>query len=154
MKTWEDKCKNYSNGWRSLNSFKTIMATIIRRKNMQVKKMTILFIMEIKTIVTTLPLVLKDLITLIVTSTVKWIFPSSKKNATRRISWLASYRWNKFLIEWCAWSFQSKINYFEIKKSCLLWWENLKRQRNQEGRSKITTWEKMKKEFKRKHLCG
>ncbi|PKU78416.1 hypothetical protein MA16_Dca019348 [Dendrobium catenatum] len=40
----------------------------------------------------------------------------------------------------------------KLKRNDFLWWENLKRNRNREGRSKITTWDKMKKFLQRKHI--
>ena len=43
-----------------------------------------------------------------------------------------------------------KLIAIKLKKYASLWWENLKRQREREGRRKIVTWEKMKKELKRK----
>ena len=45
-----------------------------------------------------------------------------------------------------------KLIAIKLKKYASLWWEYLKRQREQEGRRKIVTWEKMKKELKRKFL--
>ncbi|KAL9415754.1 hypothetical protein AB3S75_039028 [Citrus x aurantiifolia] len=45
-----------------------------------------------------------------------------------------------------------KLIAIKLKKYASLWWENLKRQRKREGRRKIVTWEKMKKELKRKFL--
>lgn len=45
-----------------------------------------------------------------------------------------------------------KLIAIKLKKYASLWWENLKRQREREGRRKIVTWEKMKKELKRKFL--
>ena len=34
-----------------------------------------------------------------------------------------------------------------------MWWENLKREREREGRSSIRTWEKMKRELKKRFLA-
>ncbi|KAI0522935.1 hypothetical protein KFK09_005324 [Dendrobium nobile] len=45
-----------------------------------------------------------------------------------------------------------KLVAIKLKKGASLWWENLKRSREREGRSKITSWEKMKKEMQRKYL--
>ena len=45
-----------------------------------------------------------------------------------------------------------KLVAIKLKKHASLWWENLIRQREQEGRSKIVTWDKMKRELKRKYL--
>lgn len=45
-----------------------------------------------------------------------------------------------------------KLVAIKLKKYASLWWENLRRQRAHEGRSRIVTWEKMKKELKRKFL--
>ena len=39
-----------------------------------------------------------------------------------------------------------------MRKNAFFWWENLKRQRQRDGKKKIETWEKMKKERKRKYL--
>ncbi|XP_021737357.1 uncharacterized protein LOC110703884 [Chenopodium quinoa] len=40
----------------------------------------------------------------------------------------------------------------KFKKHASIWWENLRRQREREGRSTICTWDKMKRELKRKFL--
>ncbi|XP_020694824.1 uncharacterized protein LOC110108492 [Dendrobium catenatum] len=45
-----------------------------------------------------------------------------------------------------------KLVAIKLKKNASLWWENLKRNRDREGKSKIVTWIKMKKELKRKYL--
>ncbi|PKU62434.1 hypothetical protein MA16_Dca029070 [Dendrobium catenatum] len=45
-----------------------------------------------------------------------------------------------------------KLVAIKLKKGASLWWENLKRSRAREGRSKISSWEKMKKELQRKYL--
>ncbi|PKU63881.1 hypothetical protein MA16_Dca009865 [Dendrobium catenatum] len=45
-----------------------------------------------------------------------------------------------------------KLVVIKLKKSASLWWENLKRLRNREGRSKIVSWSKMKKELQRKYI--
>ncbi|PKU79185.1 hypothetical protein MA16_Dca000529 [Dendrobium catenatum] len=45
-----------------------------------------------------------------------------------------------------------KLVAIKLKKIASLWWENLKRNRDREGKSKIVTWVKMKKELKRKYL--
>ncbi|XP_024041854.1 uncharacterized protein LOC127898849 [Citrus sinensis] len=45
-----------------------------------------------------------------------------------------------------------KLIAIKLKKYASLWWENLKKQREREGRRKIVTWEKMKKVLKRKVL--
>ena len=49
---------------------------------------------------------------------------------------------------------RQKVNFVAIKmrKSASFWWENLKRQGQRDGKKKIETWEKMKKELKRKYL--
>jgi len=40
----------------------------------------------------------------------------------------------------------------KLKKHASIWWENLKREREREGKSKIKTWEKMHRELTRKFL--
>ena len=45
-----------------------------------------------------------------------------------------------------------KLVAIKHKKHASLWWENLMRQREQEGRNKIVTWDKMKHELKRKYF--
>ena len=47
-----------------------------------------------------------------------------------------------------------KVKLVAIKmcKNASIWWENLKRQHERDGNKKIQTWEKMKKELKRKYL--
>ncbi|KAK0577396.1 hypothetical protein LWI29_032473 [Acer saccharum] len=45
-----------------------------------------------------------------------------------------------------------KLVAIKLRKHASFWWENLKRQRERDGRSRIFTWEKMKKELKRKYL--
>ncbi|PKU79470.1 hypothetical protein MA16_Dca000816 [Dendrobium catenatum] len=45
-----------------------------------------------------------------------------------------------------------KLVAIKLKKSASLWWENFKRNRNREGRGKITMWAKMKKELQRKYF--
>ena len=47
-----------------------------------------------------------------------------------------------------------KFDAIKLKKYSSLWWENLKKHRAPEGRSRIVTWEKMRKELKRKFLPG
>ncbi|KAI0512359.1 hypothetical protein KFK09_012998 [Dendrobium nobile] len=48
-----------------------------------------------------------------------------------------------------------KLVAIKLKKSASLWWENLKRTRAREGRSKIISWEKMKKKkLKHKYLTN
>ena len=37
-------------------------------------------------------------------------------------------------------------------KNASIWWENLKRQREKDGKKKIETWERMKKEMKWKYF--
>ena len=37
-------------------------------------------------------------------------------------------------------------------KNASIWWKNMKRQRERDGKKKIQTWGKMKKELKRKYL--
>ena len=41
-----------------------------------------------------------------------------------------------------------KLVAIKFKKHASIWWENLRRQREREGRSKICTWDKMKRELK------
>jgi len=43
-----------------------------------------------------------------------------------------------------------KLIAIKLKKLASIWWENLKRQREREGRSKIKTWDKIRRELKRK----
>nr|XP_025608056.1 uncharacterized protein LOC112701524 [Arachis hypogaea] len=45
-----------------------------------------------------------------------------------------------------------KLVAIKLKKHASVWWENLKRQREREGRRKIKTWDKMRGELKRKFL--
>ncbi|GKV14749.1 hypothetical protein SLEP1_g25572 [Rubroshorea leprosula] len=45
-----------------------------------------------------------------------------------------------------------KLVAIKLKKHASIWWENLKRSREREGRSKIRTWEKMCRELTRKFL--
>ncbi|XP_027348022.1 uncharacterized protein LOC113859448 [Abrus precatorius] len=45
-----------------------------------------------------------------------------------------------------------KIVVVKLKKHASIWWENIKKKREREGRNKIKTWEKMKKELTRKFL--
>ena len=45
-----------------------------------------------------------------------------------------------------------KLVAIKMHKNTSFWWENLKRQREQDGKKKIETWENMKKELKRKYL--
>ncbi|KAI0492042.1 hypothetical protein KFK09_026307 [Dendrobium nobile] len=45
-----------------------------------------------------------------------------------------------------------KLVAIKLRKHASLWWENLKRNRTREGKSKITDWDKMKKELHRKYL--
>ncbi|WRX11629.1 Retrotransposon gag domain - like 10 [Theobroma cacao] len=45
-----------------------------------------------------------------------------------------------------------KLVAIKLKKHASIWWENLKRQREREGRYKIRTWDKMRRELKRKFL--
>ena len=40
----------------------------------------------------------------------------------------------------------------KMRRNASFWWENLKRQRQRDDKKKIETWEKMKKELKRKYL--
>ena len=40
----------------------------------------------------------------------------------------------------------------KLKKHASFWWDNVKRQKEREGKSKIVTWDKMKCELKRKYL--
>ena len=45
-----------------------------------------------------------------------------------------------------------KLVAIKLKKHVSLWWENLMRQKERKGRSKIVMWDKMKRELKRKYL--
>ncbi|KEH24158.1 hypothetical protein MTR_7g105270 [Medicago truncatula] len=45
-----------------------------------------------------------------------------------------------------------KIVAAKLKKLASIWWENLKRKRKREGKSKIKTWEKMRQKLIRKYL--
>jgi len=45
-----------------------------------------------------------------------------------------------------------KLVAIKLKKHASIWWENLKRQREREGRNKIKTWDKMRRELTRKFL--
>ena len=45
-----------------------------------------------------------------------------------------------------------KLLAIKLRKHASFWWENLNYQRKIEGRSRITTWDKMKRELKRKYL--
>ncbi|KAI0524891.1 hypothetical protein KFK09_004281 [Dendrobium nobile] len=45
-----------------------------------------------------------------------------------------------------------KIVAIKLTKRASLWWENLNRTQYREGRSKITTWAKMKRELQHKYL--
>ncbi|XP_075100162.1 uncharacterized protein LOC142176418 [Nicotiana tabacum] len=45
-----------------------------------------------------------------------------------------------------------KIAAIKFKGCASLWWDNLKREREREGRGKIRTWEKMKRELRRRFL--
>ncbi len=45
-----------------------------------------------------------------------------------------------------------KLVAIKLKGYASLWWENLKRERNREGRRPIRAWEKMKRELKRRFL--
>ena len=45
-----------------------------------------------------------------------------------------------------------KLVAIKMCKNASIWWKNLKRQRERDGKKKIGTWEKMKKELKRRYL--
>lgn len=45
-----------------------------------------------------------------------------------------------------------KLVAIKLRRNASFWWENLKKLREREGKRKITTWDKMKKELKRKYL--
>ena len=45
-----------------------------------------------------------------------------------------------------------KIVAVKLHKNALFWWENKKKQRDKEGKSKIVTWDKMKRNLMRKYL--
>ena len=47
-----------------------------------------------------------------------------------------------------------KLVAIKLKKHASIWWEQLKNQRACEGKRKIATWEKMKKELRKKFLPG
>ena len=47
-----------------------------------------------------------------------------------------------------------KLVLIKLKGYASLWWENLKREREREGRSRIRTWEKMKRELKKHFLAN
>ena len=49
---------------------------------------------------------------------------------------------------------REKVKLVAIKmcKNGCIWWKNLKRQRERDGKKKIETWEKMKKELKMRYL--
>ena len=58
------------------------------------------------------------------------------------------------VFEYCDPSEHKKVKLLTIKmcKNASIWWENLKRQCERNGKKKIQTWEKLKKELKRKYL--
>ena len=58
------------------------------------------------------------------------------------------------VFEYCDPPERQKVKLLAIKmrKNASFWWENLKRQRQRDGKKKIETWEKMKRELKRKYL--
>lgn len=45
-----------------------------------------------------------------------------------------------------------KIIAIKLRNHASIWWEHLKRQLQWEGRDRIVTWEKMKRELKKKYL--
>ena len=45
-----------------------------------------------------------------------------------------------------------KLVVIKLRKHVSFWWENLKKQRVRYGKSKIATWDKMKRELTRKYL--
>ena len=45
-----------------------------------------------------------------------------------------------------------KLVAIKLRRNASFWWENLKKLREKEGKCKTTTWDKMKKELKRKYL--
>ena len=45
-----------------------------------------------------------------------------------------------------------KLVSIKMRKSAFIWWENFNRQRERDGKNKIQTWDKMKKELKRKYI--
>ena len=45
-----------------------------------------------------------------------------------------------------------KLVAIKMSKNASFWWENLKRQHERDGKKEFQTWEKMKKELKRKYL--
>ena len=58
------------------------------------------------------------------------------------------------VFEYCDPPEHKKVKLVAIKmhKNAYFWWENLKRQCERDGKKKIETWEKMKKELKKKYL--
>ena len=45
-----------------------------------------------------------------------------------------------------------KLVAIKLKKHASIWWEHLKKQRAREGKGRIETWEKMRKQLKRKYM--
>ena len=45
-----------------------------------------------------------------------------------------------------------KLVAIKLRRNASFWWENLKKLREREGKRKITTWDKMKKELKCNYL--
>ena len=67
------------------------------------------------------------------------------------IDWLLTVEWifeHKDVLE----HRKVKIVAIKLKKHASIWWEHLKKQRAHEGKSRIETWEKMKKVLKKKFL--
>ena len=60
----------------------------------------------------------------------------------------------KRVLEYCDPLEHKKVKLVAIKmrKNAYFWWEKLKRRHERDGKKKIQTWEKMKKELKRKYL--
>ncbi|XP_021991808.1 uncharacterized protein LOC110888596 [Helianthus annuus] len=48
--------------------------------------------------------------------------------------------------------FKVKLVAIKLRKYASLWWEHVKKKRSQEGRSRVTTWEKMRKLLREKFL--
>ena len=72
-------------------------------------------------------------------------------NADDFLDWLNTV---EHVFEYCDPPKRQKVKLVAIKmfKNASFWWENLKRQHQRDGKKKIETWEKMKKELKRKYL--
>ena len=67
------------------------------------------------------------------------------------IDWLTTIEW-VFNFKDVPNNCKVKIVAIKLRKHASIWWEHLKRQRQREGRDHIVTWEKMKRELKKKYL--